>query len=219
MFKQRILAQLSVKGDIRFISHHDLMRVLGRAARRAGLLVAMSEGFNPRQKISILLARPVGVASEAEYVEIELTEWMSAGDVMRRLNETLPDGIRVEEAVLGHPHKRHRVAGIDYRITCRSPRAISTQDVRDLLSRQEIWVERKQKRKKSRGTGKPRRINIRPFIRDIVVDEQGIHLSLEVTERGTTRPEEVLALLGMDPDELLAECTVARTNMRLAPSL
>ena len=68
MFKQRILAQLSIRGDIRFISHHDLMRVLGRAARRAGLPVAMSEGFNPRQKISVLLARPVGVASESEYV-------------------------------------------------------------------------------------------------------------------------------------------------------
>ncbi len=66
MFKQRILVQFSVRGDVRFVSHHDLMRVLGRAARRAGLPVAMSEGFNPRPRISLLLARGVGVASDAE---------------------------------------------------------------------------------------------------------------------------------------------------------
>ena len=57
-------------------------------------------------------------------------------------------------------------------------------------------------RKKSRRTGRPRRINIRPFIRDIAVDEQGIHLALDVTEQGTTRPEEVLALLERHPEWL-----------------
>ena len=146
-----------------------------------------------------------------------MTDWVSVTDVTSRLDDALPEGLHVERAVLGHLHQRHRVEGIDYRITGGRLPEIGVETVQDLLEREAVWVERE--RKKSRGAGKPRRIDIRPFIRDITVDEQGIHLSLEVTDRGTTRPEEVVALLGVDPGELLADCTVTRMHMRLVPSL
>ncbi|NIO14153.1 MAG: DUF2344 domain-containing protein, partial [Planctomycetales bacterium] len=40
--KQNIRIRFSKQGDIRFISHHDLMRVYERALRRAELPIAMS---------------------------------------------------------------------------------------------------------------------------------------------------------------------------------
>jgi radical SAM-linked protein len=214
MFKQRILIQFSVRGDIRFISHHDLMRVVGRASRRAKLPVAMSEGFNPRLRISLLLARAVGVASESEFAEIDLDDWISAGDVMRRLNEVLPEGLRVERAFVGDPRTRRRPRAITYRVTCST--AADGETVRALLDEDEVWVERT--RRKS-GRLRHTRVDIRPFIEDLRVEDDALVMSLRVSDRGTTRPEEVMQALGRDPSRFAGDCTVTRTGMQLSPSV
>lgn len=177
----------------------------------------MTEGFNPRQKIAVLLARGVGIASDAEYAEIELTDWVSASDVQRRLNGQLPVGLHVEDARLSDTRRTHRVIGIDYRVTCGGARKTNPEDVRELLAKEALWVERR--RGGRRGSHESRRIDIRPFIRDASADGQGLRLSLEVSDKGTTRPEEVLAALGVDPGDVLADCLITRTAMRLSPSL
>ncbi len=217
MFKQRILVRFSVQGDVRFVSHHDLMRVLGRAARRAGLPVAMSEGFNPRPRISLLLARGVGVASECEFAEFDLSDWLSAGDFARRLGEQLPEGLRVEQAEVAHPNVRHRVTGIGYRVTFRSDAPVTEADARRLMDSREAIVERE--RKKSRGGSRCIGIDIRPLLRDLRVAGRSVEMSLVVTDAGsTTRVEEVWQALGLSPDALLADAVVTRTRMDIATS-
>jgi len=175
----------------------------------------MSEGFNPRQKISLLLARGVGVASESEFAELDLDEWMSAGEVARRLNENLPEGLHVERAVLGDPRERRRVVGIDYRVSCRCAPPFGPADVETLLAQPETHVRRERRK-----TGKPvrvRDVDIRPFIRSIRVAARSVEMSLAVTSDGTTRPEEIWEALGGTADTLLADCTVTRTAMQLSP--
>src|SRR3990167_11377873 len=49
------------KGTLRFISHHDLMRLLERALRRAELPIKMTQGFNPRLRMSFPLALALGI--------------------------------------------------------------------------------------------------------------------------------------------------------------
>ncbi|MHC4716562.1 MAG: TIGR03936 family radical SAM-associated protein, partial [Planctomycetota bacterium] len=63
----------TVTGDPRFLSHHDLMRLMARAAARAGMPLKHSAGFNPRPKLSLVLPRPVGVASRCELMAVQLT--------------------------------------------------------------------------------------------------------------------------------------------------
>jgi radical SAM-linked protein len=217
MFKQRVLLQISIKGDVRFVSHHDLMKVLGRAARRAALPVARSEGFNPRQKISLLLARGVGVASESEYAEIDLIDWLGVEEFARRLNEKLPEGLRVERAVVANPRERRQVVGIRYRVDSRTTVGVTQDAARELLDGAEVWIERA--RKKTGSAPSVRRVNIRPFLRDIRVGERRLEMSLEVTPAGTTRPEEVWKALGLDGATLLADGTITRTGMELFPAI
>lgn len=216
MFKQRILVQFSVRGDVRFVSHHDLMRVLGRAARRAGMPVAMSEGFNPRPRISLLLARGVGVASDAEYAEFDLSEWVAVGEFARRLGEQLPEGLRIERAEVAHPNVRHTVTGIDYRVDFRSDVPVTESDARRVMASREVLVERD--RKKSRGPRETRRIDIRPLLRALRVSGRSIEVSLAVTGTGTTRVDEVAQALGLDPETILADGSVTRTRMEVATS-
>lgn len=68
--------------------------------RRAALPIAYSAGFSPHPKISYANSAPTGTASEAEYVEIGLTEDRDPLDVRDALNEALPPGLDVVDAVV-----------------------------------------------------------------------------------------------------------------------
>jgi len=80
---------------MRFISHLDLMRLFARAARRAELPVFVSKGFNPHLKLSIKRALKLGIESEKEEAVILLTRKIPGDDFCRKMNEQLPEGIRV----------------------------------------------------------------------------------------------------------------------------
>jgi len=80
---------------MRFASHRDIARAVERGVRRARLPIAYSAGFTPHPKISYAGAAPTGTASEAEYLELSLTEACAVGDVRDGLDAALPDGIDV----------------------------------------------------------------------------------------------------------------------------
>jgi radical SAM-linked protein len=95
---QRLVIRYAKRGRMRFASHRDIARAVERAVRRAGLPVAFSAGFSPHPKISYSGGAPTGAASEAEFLEIALTESVDPDDVRARLDASLPDGIDVIEA-------------------------------------------------------------------------------------------------------------------------
>lgn len=81
-----------------WISHLDLMKVMQRAFRRAGLQIRHTQGFNPHAFVSIALPLPVGTSSQCELLEFELDVPVSLNDLPSRMNAVLPDGIRCLEA-------------------------------------------------------------------------------------------------------------------------
>jgi radical SAM-linked protein len=97
----RLIVRYAKRGRMRFASHRDIARAVERGVRRAGLPVAYSAGFTPHPKISYAGAAPTGTASEAEYLEISLTEACAASDVRDRLDAALPDGIDVIDVIEG----------------------------------------------------------------------------------------------------------------------
>jgi radical SAM-linked protein len=97
----RLTVRYAKRGRMRFASHRDVARAVERGVRRAGLPVAYSAGFTPHPKISYAGAAPTGTASEAEYLEISLTEACAASDVRDRLDAALPDGIDVIDVIEG----------------------------------------------------------------------------------------------------------------------
>ena len=97
---QRIRLRYARLGRLRFSSHRDFQRALERAIRRAGLPIAYSAGFSPHPKISYANSAPTGAASEAEYVEIGLTEERDPDAVRRELDAALPPGLDIVDAVV-----------------------------------------------------------------------------------------------------------------------
>src|SRR4028118_1373585 len=96
---QRVRLRYTKRGRLRFTSHRDIARAFERALRRARVPMAYSAGFAPHPKISGVGAAPTGVASEAEYVEISVAERVDLDRLRTALEESLPAGIDVVDAV------------------------------------------------------------------------------------------------------------------------
>lgn len=96
---QRLRIRYTKRGRLRFTSHRDFARALERALRRAGVPIAYSSGFHPHPRVSYQSAAPTGVASEAEYAELALRREADPADMAAALDEALPDGLDVLEAV------------------------------------------------------------------------------------------------------------------------
>ncbi len=89
------------RGDeVKYISHLDLMKVFERAARRAGVPILYSQGYNPHAQMVFGLPLSVGVTSEAEYGDFKLEKDMQPQDFMNLMNKSLPRGLNIQEAHL-----------------------------------------------------------------------------------------------------------------------
>ncbi|MDX6742962.1 TIGR03936 family radical SAM-associated protein [Actinocorallia sp. A-T 12471] len=96
---QKLRVRYAKRGRLRFTSHRDISRAVERAVRRAGIPVAFSAGFTPHPKISYAGAAATGTASEAEYLEIGLTETRDPARIRADLDAALPGGIDVIDVV------------------------------------------------------------------------------------------------------------------------
>ena len=88
-------AQIRKGNEIAFLSHLEYMNVFMSALLRSKLPAAYSEGFNPHLKVSFATALGVGVTSDCEYVDFELTQNVKSNEVMTRLNSHLPKGAEI----------------------------------------------------------------------------------------------------------------------------
>ncbi len=94
----RVRLVVSKLGRGRMVAHLEYLKMFHRAVRRAGLPVRFSQGFHPTPKISFLEALPMGVASEAELIDMELHYPVPLDSLVADLNQQLPEGFRVLSA-------------------------------------------------------------------------------------------------------------------------
>lgn len=88
------------RGEMKYISHLDLLRLFGRALRRAGIPFAVSQGYSKHPKIAIKRALKLGVESENEEAEFVLRQELFPEEFKQRLQEQLPEGIYIKEAAV-----------------------------------------------------------------------------------------------------------------------
>ena len=100
---QKLRIRYAKRGRLRFTSSRDFQRALERALRRADVPMAFSAGFHPHPKISYANAAATGTASEAEYVEISVTQRVEPESVRVALDEALPAGIDIVQVVEAGP--------------------------------------------------------------------------------------------------------------------
>ncbi|HEU4675701.1 MAG TPA: TIGR03936 family radical SAM-associated protein [Motilibacteraceae bacterium] len=100
---QKLRLRYTKRGRLRFSSHRDFQRAFERALRRAGVPMAYSAGFTPHPKVSYAGAAPTGTASEAEYLELSVTQRVDPERLRAALDAALPPGMDVVECVEAGP--------------------------------------------------------------------------------------------------------------------
>jgi len=209
--KQNIRVRFSKEGDVRFTSHHDLMRVFERALRRADLPVAMSEGHNPRPRISI--PAPLGVSFQGrnEVADIGLHQWLKPQEFSARLQAELPAGINIRSVQITAPHPDRQPTALSYRVPLLSGHCVTSETIEALLARREVIIERERK-------DAAKALDVRRFITALRLEGDAVLMLLSCSGEGTARPEEVLEALGcrQGTDYLAAE--IERTHVSLSSS-
>ena len=82
-------------GVLKFIGHLDVMRYFQKVMRRAGIPIAFTGGFSPHMIMSFASPLGIGLESDGEYLDIELTEPIASNEAVRRMNEAGVEGIEV----------------------------------------------------------------------------------------------------------------------------
>ena len=85
-------------GDLRLVSHIDLLHVFERLLRRAALPFASTQGFHPKPCLIFAQALALGVAGLDEVVDLTLAEPLPPEEVLVRLNRQAPAGLVFLEA-------------------------------------------------------------------------------------------------------------------------
>lgn len=207
MARDKVRIRFRKAGDLRLVSHHDLMRCFERMLRRADLPFRSTEGFTPKPRLVFALSLALGVVGCQEVVELELDDEVPLEVIQARLTQQAPPGLEVL-SIRRIPCKiTAQVQRVCYRVPIPPDRLIPlTERVADLLATSECWVNRVRPQ--------PRRFDLRPYLRDISVHPDGLEIELAVTPTGTARPEEVMELLGLG-DVLEAGAVLQRTLLEL----
>ncbi len=188
----RIRITFIKQGALRYTGHLDLHKLWERAARRADLPLAYSQGFHPQPKMNMAAALPLGFSSRCEVMDIKLEQDISLHDLPTRLNRTLPSGIQVVDVSQVDeraPALQTQVLSAEYEITLTEP-----VDRSELERKIESVIESKAIPRERRG----KMYDLRPLIEELKLSSGGkIFMRLAAREGATGRPEEVLDVLGI----------------------
>ena len=207
---QQIICRYAKGERAKWISHLDLIRTLERALRRADLPLALTQGHNPRPKLTFGPPLAVGVTSEVELLALHLRFPLDPEEIARRVNEQLPEGIALRQVWAAPSYQKRQSFGeievAEYLI--RGEGELDPDEAgrlaAELLAREQVEVERG-------GDRGQRVVDIRPWILGLRLLDSGegwVEFSLRVKtgSRGGARPEEVLKELGFLRREVRVSC-------------
>jgi len=155
---QKLRMWFGKRDEMGLISHLDLVRLFDRAIRRAALPISFTGGYHPGPKISIASALSLGITSNGEIVDFELTEEMDEKEFRDRLAVQLPENIpiyKIEEVDLKALNASRVMDRAEYLITVQADNPQWQSWLEAINNSQEIIWEKFTK------SGNKKQINLR----------------------------------------------------------
>ena len=190
---------------MKFIGHLDIMRYFQKAIRRAEIPIAFTSGYSPHMIMSFANPLGVGLTSDGEYFDIELTESITSKEAVRRLNEQMVDGMEIVSFVQIPDDKKSKgmsiVAGADYLSSVKNgslPEDLA-EKLEAFYAQNEICVVKKTKKSE-------KEVDIRPMIYKLECRDGKIYMRVAAGSVQNLKPELVteafVRYLGMDAEEV-----------------
>lgn len=197
--RYRYRLRFEKRDSIRFISHLDLHRTWERTLRRASLPLYHSQGFNPRPKINLSRALPLGQSSECELIDIWLEQEIDPVELLGKIKKAAPPGLKpvgIEPVALSEKSLQSRITSARYRVTLtdQTEREHVQARIDRLLQADQLRRERRDKT-----------YDLRPLIESLIIVEASaesltLEMRLAAREGASGRPGEVLLEMGFNPD-------------------
>jgi len=209
MVRQRARIRFGKQGNLRLIGHRDLVRSMERLFRRAGLRLAMSQGFHPKPRMSYPSALAVGIEALDEVMELELAEPRNPQELLQQLTSRAVPGLVFRSVELLPPGTaKAQLHSATYRVPIPAERRVETADrAARLMAETSCPVRRPDQ-------SDP--IDVRPFLKELVLREGVLRMRLEVGRQRSAGPRDVLSALGLAGLEQ-AGVHITRTTVELQP--
>ncbi len=198
---QRLRVRFGKLGEMKLVSHLDLVRLFDRAIRRASLPVAFSGGFHPAPRIMIANALSLGYTSTGEIIEFEMKTAVTPQEFQQRLAAELNDQMpvyMVEEIPLQSLAATQLINRAEYRLTVNTDhvkvRSEQWQEWANLLQQStEIWQTQTTK------SGKIREVNLRERLHELELVKIVSETELELRYVGSCASDGTL----LRPDQMV----------------
>ena len=226
-----MLIKFKVRGNLRFLSHAETVKVFQRACVRAGIKIQYSQGFNPRPKLSLPLPRSVGIEVDDDLLCLQVNR--NRGPVPRdaneprvtghesrikaRLSSQLPQGCELLSVSVAKANASFRPNLATYVLVVKQEyldEDLKTT-IKRLLASESLNLQRRIDVKNSKFKTKNselKNVDVRPFLKSIKLDNRNIAVECKISSAGSIRVDEILKLLELDIEKL--EVPLWRTNVQ-----
>jgi len=181
-------------GVMKYIGHLDVMRFFQKVMRRADIPIAFTGGYSPHMIMSFANPLGVGVTSDGEYFDIELTEEIDMQDAVARMNEAVVEGIEVVNMVPISDSKKQTgmsiVAAADYLSSLKKGEfpADWKEKATEFMDQPSISIVKKTKKSE-------KEVNIKPMIYKFEVREDSMYMLVATGSVENLKPELVMQAL------------------------
>lgn len=195
----KILCKFTKLGYLKFISHLDLVDLFQRTLFQNKVDVKFSEGFNPHPRMSIAYPLPLGIESNSEYMEIYLNSRIDLKDFLIKMNERLPAGIKIVEAMYDDDESiSNKVKSVVYAFKLLNTFFDKNKDIDiakelDKINSMDIVeIERKRKKGKRRIFVKE---NAKEYLKRLELKDDAIYAYIKMSENGSLKPALIFDIL------------------------
>jgi radical SAM-linked protein len=188
---QRIRVRFAKVGDLRLISHRDLVRAFERLFRRVGISLAMSQGFHPRPLMTFPDALALGIAGQDEVMDITVAEEIDSEEFRNQLNARCPSGLVISNVrILGDSERKAKIAKSVFEISLQGAGEFAALKAAiETLKRQDkLCVERKDKQVE---------IDLNETLDELRLDDGRLMIGIHVVPQSQLQPRDILAALGL----------------------
>jgi radical SAM-linked protein len=178
-------------GVMKFIGHLDVMRYFQKLLRRADIPIAYTTGMSPHQIMSFAMPLGIGIESDAEYVDIEITDRITSDIALSAMNNNSVEGIEIlsfKELPEKSINAMASICAADYSIRFRDgymPAFDCIKVLEEMYAQPEINVLKKTK--KSEGI-----VDIKPGILSLGGNNDCMNMCLSCGSALNIKPELVL---------------------------
>lgn len=181
-------------GVMKFIGHLDVMRFFQKVMRRADIPIAFTGGFSPHMIMSFANPLGVGVTSDGEYFDIELTEAIDMQAAVARMNDTVVEGIEIVNMVPISDDKKQTgmsiVAASDYLSSLKNGEFPEDwkKKAEGFMSQPSISIIKKTKKSE-------KEVDIKPMIYRFEVRDDSVYMLVATGSVENLKPELVMQAL------------------------